>query len=227
MPETKSLFNRVAEHYDLLNTALSFGMDKLWRSRLAEEIRGSKLVLDIATGTAEVAVEVSNKLNNPHVVGLDPSEEMLRLGQKKIEALGAKKKINLVQGIAENLPFKDDTFDAVTIAFGIRNTVDPLKSLQEMKRVLKPNGRVGILEFAIPKNKLFGPLYMSYLRNVLPFIGSFFGKRNEYEYLADSIPKFPQRKTFVRLMEEAGFIVKKSIELTMGTVIIYIGIKES
>src|SRR5882724_1539439 len=130
MPETKSLFNRVAEHYDLLNTVLSFGMDKSWRKRLAREISGSTLALDIATGTTEVAVEIVNRLNECRVVGVDPSREMLELGRAKLKALEARGEIILVQGFAENLPFKGDTFDAATIAFGIRNTVDPLKSLQ-------------------------------------------------------------------------------------------------
>ena len=225
MPETKSLFNKIAEHYDLLNTLFSFGMDKSWRRRLAREISGSN-VLDIATGTAEVPIEVLNKWNRCYVIGVDPSKKMLDLGRAKLETHGFKKKVALVQGIAEELPFKNGSFDSLTIAFGIRNTVDPSKSLQEMRRVLRPGGRAGILEFAVPRNRLFSPLYMFYLRNVLPFIGSFFGKRNEYEYLADSISKFPQRSSFIVLMEKSGFKVKEPIELTMGTVIIYVGIKE-
>ena len=225
MPETKSLFNRVAEHYDLLNTLLSFGTDKSWRRRLAEEIRSSNLVLDIATGTAEVAIEVVKRWNGCFAIGIDPSKQMLDLAHTKLETAGVKKKIDLVEGVAESLPFKDGTYDAITIAFGIRNTVDPLTSLKEMNRVLKPGGRVGILEFAVPRNRLFATLYMSYIRNMFPFLGSFFGKRNEYKYLVDSIPMFPQRESFIKLMEEAGFTVKKPIELTMGTVIIYVGVK--
>jgi demethylmenaquinone methyltransferase / 2-methoxy-6-polyprenyl-1,4-benzoquinol methylase len=225
MPETKSLFNKIAEHYDLLNTLFSFGMDKSWRRRLAWEISGEN-VLDIATGTAEVPIEVVNRWDRCYVIGVDPSKKMLDLGRAKLETHEFKKKVTLVQGVAEELPFKNERFDALTIAFGIRNTVDPFKSLQEMRRVLRPGGRAGILEFAVPRNKLFSPLYMFYLRNVLPFIGSFFGKRNEYEYLADSISKFPQRSSFIVLMEKSGFKVKEPVELTMGTVIIYVGVKE-
>lgn len=225
MPETKSLFNRVAEHYDLLNTLLSFGMDRPWRRRLAEEIRSSNLVLDIATGTGEVAIEVVKRWNGCLAIGIDPSKQMLDLAQAKLRAAGVKTKITLVEGVAESLPFKNGTFDAITIAFGIRNTVDPFKSLKEMCRVLRPGGRAGILEFAIPRNRLFASLYMSYIRNMFPFLGSFFGKRNEYQYLVDSISMFPQRESFINLMEEAGFTVKKPIELTMGTVIIYVGVK--
>ncbi len=226
MPETQSLFNKVAEHYDLLNTLLSFGTDKSWRRRLAEEIRSSKIVLDIATGTAEVAIEVVKRWNGCFAIGIDPSKQMLDLAQAKLRVAGVKKKITLVEGVAESLPFKDGTFDAITIAFGIRNTIDPLTSLKEMYRVLRPASRVGILEFAVPQNRIFAPLYMSYIRNMFPFLGSFFGKRNEYQYLVDSIPIFPQRDSLTKLMEDAGFSVKKLIELTMGTVIIYVGVKE-
>jgi len=225
MPETKSLFNSVAKNYDILNTLFSMGIDRLWRRRLIQEIGSANSVLDIATGTAEVAIEALNSLNKAYVIGIDPSGEMLGLGRKKIESLRMNEKITLVQGAAESLPFKDDTFDGVTIAFGIRNTVDPLKSLKEMKRVLRPGGKAGILEFAVPQNRVFSPVYMFYLRNVLPFVGSLFGTKKEYKYLGDSISGFPQRESFVRLMEEAGFNVKKPIELTVGTVIIYIGVK--
>ncbi|HEX3037346.1 MAG TPA: bifunctional demethylmenaquinone methyltransferase/2-methoxy-6-polyprenyl-1,4-benzoquinol methylase UbiE [Thermodesulfobacteriota bacterium] len=226
MPETKSLFNRVAEHYDLLNTIFSLGMDRSWRKRLAEEVRNSRFVLDIATGTAEVAIEVMNRCNGCYVIGLDPSEEMLELGRKKLKSLGINGEIALVKGVAENLPFEDGSFDAITIAFGIRNTVDPLKSLEEMKRVLKPGGIAGILEFAVPQNKLFGSFYMFYLQNILPFIGSLFGRKEEYKYLGDSTSKFPQRDSFTSLMKQARFKVEKPVELTMGTVILYIGVKD-
>ncbi|HZX15144.1 MAG TPA: ubiquinone/menaquinone biosynthesis methyltransferase [Thermodesulfobacteriota bacterium] len=226
MPETKSLFNRVAEHYDLLNTLLSFGTDKSWRRRLAEEIRSSNLVLDVATGTAEVAIEVVKRWNGCFAIGIDPSKPMLDIAEAKLKFVGVKKNISVIGGFAESLPFKDGTFDAITIAFGIRNTIDPLTSLKEMNRVLKPGGRVGILEFAVPRNRIFAPLYMSYIRNMFPFLGSFFGKRNEYQYLVNSIPMFPQRESFTKLMEGAGFTLKKPIELTMGTVIIYVGVKK-
>lgn len=226
MPETKSLFNRVADHYDLLNTLFSFGMDKSWRRRLSHEVIGSNLVLDIATGTTEVAVEIVNRLKSCHVIGIDPSKKMIELGRAKLKSLGIQEKITLVQGFAEDLPFKRGTFDTATIAFGIRNTVDPLKSLQEMNRILKSRGKVGILEFAVPRSRFFSPLYMFYLRNALPLVGSLFGRRDEYKYLAQSISEFPQRRRFTQLMEKAGFRVEKIIELTMGVVVIYIGIKE-
>ena len=227
MPDTRSLFDSVAKNYDLLNTLFSVGRDRRWRKRLAKEIEDSKRILDIATGTAEVAVEVVNCNGNCQVVGLDPSSEMLLLAKKKISSAGLHTKIKLIQGIAEKLPFKDGTFDAITIAFGIRNTVDPLKALIEMKRVLNRGGKLAILEFAVPQRKIFSQAYMFYLKNVFPFVGSFFGTKKEYKYLGDSISEFPNREGFLDLLTRVGFLVEKPIELMVGTVIIYIGIKDS
>lgn len=225
MPDTIGLFNKVAKRYDALNTFFSMGMDSRWRKRLSDEIRGSVLVLDIATGTGEVAIETAKNMKGCRVVGADPSAQMLKLAKSKIDSGGISGRIVLSQCSAEMLPFGDNTFDAVTIAFGIRNTLDPQKSLSEMRRVLKPGGIACILEFALPRNKIFSLCYLFYFRNFLPFIGSLFGTGNEYKYLSDSTSAFPQREGFVRLMEGSGFRVEKSVELTMGVAIIYIGVK--
>jgi demethylmenaquinone methyltransferase/2-methoxy-6-polyprenyl-1,4-benzoquinol methylase len=150
---------------------------------------------------------------------------MLKLAKSKIDSGGISRRIVFSQCSAEMLPFEDNTFDAVTIAFGIRNTLDPQKSLSEMRRVLKPGGKASILEFALPRNKIFSLCYLFYFRNFLPFVGSLFGTGNEYKYLSDSTSAFPQREGFVRLMEGSGFRVEKSVELTMGVAIIYIGVK--
>jgi demethylmenaquinone methyltransferase/2-methoxy-6-polyprenyl-1,4-benzoquinol methylase len=226
MPDTVKLFNKVAEHYDALNTFFSLGMDRLWRKRLSDQIRGAVKVLDIATGTGEVAIETVRNLKGCRVVGADPSARMLELAGKKISATGNSGRIMLARCGAEHLPFRDGAFDAVTIAFGIRNTADPTKSLSEMNRVLRPGGKVGIMEFAIPRNKFFAPLYLFYFRNFLPFIGSIFGTGSEYKYLSESTSAFPQREGFIKLMEDAGFMTGKPIELMMGIVIIYTGAKQ-
>jgi demethylmenaquinone methyltransferase/2-methoxy-6-polyprenyl-1,4-benzoquinol methylase len=225
MPNTVKLFNKVAERYDALNTFFSLGMDRLWRKRLSEEIRGADTVLDVATGTGEVAIETAGSLTGCRVVGADPSARMLELARKKIVATGNTGRITLARCDAEHLPFKDGAFDAVTIAFGIRNTADPLKSLKEMKRVLRPGGKAGIMEFAIPRNRFFAPVYLFYFRNFLPFVGSLFGTGVEYKYLSESTSAFPQRERFVKLMEDAGFSTGKPVELMMGIVIIYTGVK--
>jgi len=226
MPETTSLFNKIAKHYDSLNTFFSFGMDKFWRKKLVEQISGAHLILDIATGTGEVAIEIVKKLEGAKVIGIDPSAEMLSFARKKCDSVQYRDKISLVEGYAENLPFEDGKFDAITIAFGIRNTVNPLQSLKEMNRVLKTDGKVAILEFTIPKNAIFAPIYLFYFKKFLPFIGSFFGSKKEYKYLSDSTSAFPQREAFLELMREAEFEPKKSIELMIGTVIIYSGTKK-
>lgn len=225
MPDTVGLFNRVARRYDALNTFFSLGMDSRWRKRLADEIRGSSWVLDVATGTGEVAIETVRNLGGCRVVGADPSAMMLGLARRKVASSGLEGRISLTRCGAESLPFRNGAFDAVTIAFGIRNTADPLKSLTEMERVLKPGGKVGIMEFAIPRNRLFAPLYLFYFRNILPLVGSLFGTGTEYKYLSESTSAFPQRENFVKLMEEAGITAGKTVELMMGIVVIYVGTK--
>jgi len=226
MPYTVPLFNKVAKHYDSLNMFFSLGMDTLWRKKLALELSGSSSILDIATGTGEVAIQMVKNLSGVRVTGLDPSAGMLKLAKKKIDAPGISDKISFIQGSAEHLPFSDGSFDAVSIAFGIRNTQDPIKSLGEMRRVLRPGGRAGIMEFAIPENRLFKPLYLFYFRNILPLVASAFGNKNEYKYLSDSTSAFPQREEFIKLMEQSGLRVEKTVELMLGIVIIYVGVND-
>ena len=225
MPDTVNLFDKVARRYDSLNTFFSMGMDRLWRRRLAKSISGSKTVLDIATGTGEVAIETVDVLPEARVFGVDPSSEMLLLARKKIVSRGLSERISLARSRAEELPFKDGSFDAVTIAFGIRNTVDPALSLSEMRRVLRPGGKAAVLEFAIPRQKLFAPLYLFYFKNILPLVGSLFGTKSEYKYLSDSTSAFPQREKFLDLMKESGLTPEKSIEMMLGIVILYTGVK--
>lgn len=225
MPDTVNLFDKVARRYDSLNTFFSMGMDRLWRRRLAGAVSGSKTVLDIATGTGEVAIETVDVLPDARVFGVDPSPEMLLLARKKIVSRGLSERISLARSRAEELPFKDGSFDAVTIAFGIRNTVDPALSLSEMRRVLRPGGKAAVLEFAIPRQKLFAPLYLFYFKNILPLVGSLFGTKNEYKYLSDSTSAFPQREKFLDLMERSGLAPEKSVEMMLGIVILYTGVK--
>lgn len=225
MPDTVNLFDKVAGRYDSLNTFFSMGMDRLWRRRLAGAVSGSKTVLDIATGTGEVAIETVDVLPEARVFGVDPSPEMLLLARKKIVSRGLSERISLARSRAEALPFKDGSFDAVTIAFGIRNTVDPALSLSEMRRVLRPGGRAVVLEFAIPRQKLFAPLYLFYFKNILPLVGSLFGTKNEYKYLSDSTSAFPQREKFLDLMERSGLAPEKTVEMMLGIVILYTGVK--
>ncbi len=226
MPDTVSLFNRVAKHYDTLNTLFSFGMDSYWRKKLSESTGASKVILDIATGTAEVAIELAKSPDRTTIVGLDPSREMLVLAKEKIRSIN-EPRISLVEGVAESLPFTSRSFGAITIAFGIRNTVDPLVSLKEMNRVLEPGGSACILEFAIPTQRLFAPIYLLYFKNVLPTVGGIFGTKKEYRYLSESTSEFPQGKDFADLMSEAGFVNTEFTEFMMGAVILYVGTKDA
>ena len=221
MPETKKIFDEVARHYDWLNTLFSLGIHKLWRKKLAEQLRGTEYNLDIATGTAEVAIEVAKKHPATKTVGIDPSMNMLRIAEKKIKDLYLGEKIALVSAVAENLPFAEKQFDSATIAFGIRNTVDYELSLKEIRRVLRENGKLLILEFAIPRNPVFKPLYMFYFRVLMPLVGSIYGRGKEYRYLAESAASFPQRKKFIQDLENAGFRDCRYSELTMGVVALY------
>ncbi|NIX14948.1 MAG: ubiquinone/menaquinone biosynthesis methyltransferase [Candidatus Dadabacteria bacterium] len=225
MPETKDLFENIAKVYDPLNTFFSMGYHKKWKTRLITEFKGADRLLDLATGTSDISINFIEHNPDSMAVGLDPSINMLLESKKKLNSKKLSDKIFIIRGIAEDLPFNDSMFDAVTISFGIRNTVDPQKALNEMYRVLNQNGSIGILEFSLPLNKIFGPIYMTYLNKFFPLIGSIFGASEEYRYLGDSISKFPNREEFIVLMQNAGFKNCRYEELNIGTVIMYRGDK--
>ena len=225
MPETKDLFENIAKVYDPLNTFFSMGFHKKWKTRLISDFKDAHNLLDLATGTSDLSINFIELNPKSSAVGLDPSINMLLESKKKLRNKKLSDKISIVRGIAEDLPFPDNSFNAVTISFGIRNTIDPQKSLNEMHRVLDQNGSVGILEFSLPQNKIFGPVYMAYLNNFFPLIGSIFGASDEYRYLGESISKFPNRSKFMSMMENAGFKNCRYEELNIGTVIMYRGFK--
>ncbi len=225
MPETKDLFENIAKVYDPLNTFFSLGFHKRWKTKLISEFNGAQTLLDLATGTSDISINFIEHNRGSKAVGLDPSTNMLIESKRKLNSKKLSDSIFLIRGVAEDLPFSDNTFDAVTISFGIRNTINPQKALNEMHRVLNDNGSVGILEFSLPKNKIFGPVYMTYLNKFFPLIGSLFGAGEEYRYLGDSISKFPNRYDFMGLMQNAGFKNCRYEELNIGTVIMYRGDK--
>jgi len=225
MPDTKDLFDKISNHYDLLNSLFSAGIDKIWRKKLVKNIAPDSFVLDVATGTAEVLIEGFKHASVNTGFGIDPSIEMLKIGKDKLSKKNLDTKSSMLQGAAENLPFKEATFDGITIAFGIRNTIDYNSSLKEMHRVLKTGGTLAILEFAIPRISIFTTLYLFYFKYVMPFIGSLFGNRKEYKYLSDSTTQFPQREIFKNIMEQCGFSNCEFTELSFGIAVIYTGIK--
>jgi demethylmenaquinone methyltransferase/2-methoxy-6-polyprenyl-1,4-benzoquinol methylase len=184
-------------------------------------------ILDVATGTGDVALEIA--LRTPRsvkITGADFCKEMVDLGVVKVAASPYVDRIDFKVAPCEDLPFADNTFDSITIAFGIRNVVDRRLGLAEMWRVLRPGGRMIILEFSTPRSQLFRQLYYFYFRRLLPIVGGLFSRYNAYKYLPDSVLEFPSQEEFSRMMADAGFRSIQLHELTFGIATIYAGEKE-
>ena len=224
-----SMFDRIAHRYDLLNRLLSFGTDVRWRKRLGKHLpQGDALnVLDLATGTADLLI--SMKKHCPRVqrgTGVDVSFGMLSYGVPKLHALGLADRFRLVRGDAMRLPLPSDHFDAATISFGIRNVLDVGAGLREMHRVLRPGGRVLVLEFSLPGNALFRTGYLFYFRHVLPRIGALLsGDSHAYHYLNQTVETFPYGEAFCALLRDAGFRDVRAFPLTLGIATLYQGDK--
>jgi demethylmenaquinone methyltransferase/2-methoxy-6-polyprenyl-1,4-benzoquinol methylase len=224
----REMFDEIAPRYDLLNRLLSFGVDRRWRriavSQLAIPQQGR--VLDVATGTGDVALEIARQTApSVRIVGADFTQGMLVRGREKVVASCHRGRIEMVNAPCEALPHPDAIFDGVTIAFGIRNVVDRQAGLREMARVLKPGGRVVVLEFATPRNRLFRPVYLCYFHYLLPRLGGLLSRRSAYQYLPESVQEFPDRQTFLRMMSDAGLTALRHIDLTGGIAVVYIGEK--
>jgi demethylmenaquinone methyltransferase / 2-methoxy-6-polyprenyl-1,4-benzoquinol methylase len=224
----RDMFDAIAPRYDLLNRMLSFGIDRRWRTFAVRQLAISEQgrVLDIATGTGDVALEIAAQTSSTvSIIGADFTQGMLVHGLKKIAATPYARRIKLVNAPCEELPYPADSFDGVTIAFGIRNVVDRQAGLNEMRRVLHSGGRVVILEFSNPKNRLFRELYYFYFRKVLPWIGGLFSKRSAYQYLPDSVLEFPDQESFKQMMAQAGLVDLRHHNLTGGIATVYVGTK--
>lgn len=223
------MFDRIARRYDILNRIFSFGQDVIWRKKLARILARfqCKEILDLATGTADVllsAFKYSHAMTTG--VGIDMSAEMLSFGQKKISESKLSEQTLLIRADALELPFCDNSFDATTISFGIRNVMDVERSLKEMHRVIRPGGKSLVLEFAIPKNPVLRKMFLIYLRNFIPIIGGFFsGNRAAYKYLNETVETFPCGQEFAVLMETAGFKNVQVHSMTFGVAMIYEGSK--
>jgi len=226
----ESMFDSIAWRYDFLNHFLSFGIDKLWRRKAIKIISGSYKnpnILDVATGTGDLAL-AALRMNPSKVTGIDISLNMLEIGKEKLIKRGLADKIELLQADSENIPFADSVFDVAMVAFGVRNFSDPLKGLSEMKRVVRKDGMIMVLEFSKPSGFPFRPVYNFYFRNILPFFGKIFSKdKAAYSYLPESVMKFPDNAEFLNLLKLAGFSETKQIKLTGGVASIYTGIKLS
>jgi len=220
------MFDRIAHRYDLLNHLLSLNRDKFWRKKVASYLpNGDKLaILDLATGTGDQLIALADSGRVERGLGLDLSEKMLDFGRTKIDRLKLGDRLTLNIGDAESIPCKDESFDAVTISFGIRNVNDVLNALSEMRRVLKPGGRALILEFSLPSSRVMRSLHLFYLRHLLPHLGRMIsGDDQAYRYLNQTIETFPYGVSFCSLMTQVGFVEASFIPLTFGVVSIYIG----
>ncbi|MBW1679287.1 MAG: bifunctional demethylmenaquinone methyltransferase/2-methoxy-6-polyprenyl-1,4-benzoquinol methylase UbiE [Deltaproteobacteria bacterium] len=227
-PDIKKIFETIAGGYDFQNRLLSLGIDTWWRKKMVQSIQNNAqgLVLDMATGTAEVALEIVGQRPNVTVIGGDFSPNMLRIGTEKIRRRGFANRIRTFIGDARKLPFKNAQFDAITIAFGIRNIREREKTLGQFYSVLKPGGQLIIMEFGFPRTPLLGPLYHFYFNKILPRVGDKISRTGyAYSYLANSVHEFPVNEDFIRMIEGVGFQDVKIKKLTLGIAVLFMGKK--
>ncbi|HEY5996377.1 MAG TPA: bifunctional demethylmenaquinone methyltransferase/2-methoxy-6-polyprenyl-1,4-benzoquinol methylase UbiE [Candidatus Deferrimicrobiaceae bacterium] len=224
------MFSAIAPRYDFLNRLLSAGIDRGWRRlavRALTPAAGGRF-LDVATGTADIALEIfRQKGSGARVTGADLSAGMMRFGQRKASKAGLASRMSFVQAPCESLPFRDAAFDSAAISFGIRNVVDRERGLSEMCRVVRPGGRVVVLEFSLPENRFFAMLYNFYFTTLLPRIGGLFSKRSAYTYLPDSVLSFPAPDVFERMMRDAGCATVTRKPLTFGIATLYVGTRDT
>lgn len=225
--EVAEMFNNISKRYDFLNHFLSLGIDKLWRKKAIRQLVDvqPKRILDIATGTGDFAV-AALKLDPEEVVGVDISQGMLDMGIKKMKKRGYEDIITMTLGDSEKLPFDDDSFDALTVGFGVRNYENLEKGLSDMLRVLKPGAKAVILEFSKPKKFPIKQLFGFYSKRLIPFFGRLISKdKRAYAYLPESVAAFPEGEAFEEIMTKTGYKYVHSIPVSGGIATIYCGIK--
>lgn len=221
--QIRDMFSSIARRYDFLNRFLSVMQDQKWRRECVSEIgvRSGGTHLDLACGTADVAIELVRQIDGAHVVCADISYEMLELAREKAKRLHIEEKFSFLLCAGESLPFKERSFDSISIAFGIRNMVERGRALKEMARILKEGGTLSILEFSLPQKPLFKSLYLFYFTRLLPWLGGVFSSRSAYTYLPHSVLSFPDREDFTVLLEECGFRDISWRDLSGGIVTLY------
>jgi demethylmenaquinone methyltransferase / 2-methoxy-6-polyprenyl-1,4-benzoquinol methylase len=226
--QVTKMFDTISGDYDGLNRVISFGIDIKWRKKVVKLVEKSnpKTILDIATGTGDLAIALT-KTNADKIIGLDISNGMLEIGKQKISKKGLDKTIDMVLGDSENMPFDDNTFDAITVAFGVRNFENLEKGLSEIMRVLKPNGSFVILETSVPTKTPFKQGYQFYTKYILPLIGKIFSKdQSAYGYLSESASVFPYGEALNNILRKIGFINVEDFPQTFGVATIYTSTKK-
>jgi demethylmenaquinone methyltransferase/2-methoxy-6-polyprenyl-1,4-benzoquinol methylase len=236
-----AMFDKIAFRYDFLNRFLSGGIDIYWRRRAIRELAAGagagataagagatgKTILDVATGTADMAIMMARYLSGSQITGIDISTGMLEIGRQKVTRLRLADKVTLQTGDSEAIHFPGDHFDAVTVAFGVRNFENLEKGLLEMLRVLKPGGRLVVLEFSQPRTPGVRQIYDLYLRLVAPNVGKMVSSSREaYQYLNDSVKAFPEGENFIRILETCGYRNTRLRRLSLGVCSLYIGEKQ-
>jgi demethylmenaquinone methyltransferase/2-methoxy-6-polyprenyl-1,4-benzoquinol methylase len=206
------MFNDIAPTYDKLNHILSLNVDKSWRRKAVKRLKKSvvdvpnPMILDVACGTADSTIQIAKSIENAEISGLDVSEKMLEIGEEKVKKLGLNDRIQFYNFCAENIDFQKDTFDAVFVAFGVRNFADRTKGLNEILRVLKHDGSLFVLELSEPQNVIVRWFYNLYFKNILPFIGKkVSGNAGAYRYLQQTVEKFPMPKEFMKMLQDIGY----------------------
>jgi len=225
--QVEQMFDNISGKYDLLNRILSMGIDVRWRKKVVKSVKKAnpKKVLDIATGTGDLAIQIA-KSTQAQITGFDLSAGMLEVGRKKVAKEKLDDRIEMIQGDAENMPFEDNSFDVITVAFGVRNFENLKKGLDEIYRVLKPGGKFIILEFSQPESFPMKQLYAFYSKNILPKIGKQISKdESAYTYLPDSVKAFPYGEEMKKILKNSNFSKSSDKKLTFGIASIYESLK--
>ena len=226
--QVAKMFDTISEDYDGLNRMISFGIDVRWRKKVVTLVgqANPKKVLDIATGTGDLAINIAKKTQDAKIIGLDISKGMLEVGKEKISKENLSENIEMILGDSENIPFEDNSFDAITVAFGVRNFETLEKGLAEIYRVLKPKGVFVVLETSVPTKIPFKQFYKFHGSVILPLLGKLFSKEaSAYSYLSESASKFPYGETFNNILRKIGFIEVENKAQTFGVATIYTATK--